>query len=390
MARLRNWVEAVLRHEPGNADAHAVAVSSWSRSDLQAVATDLLALRGLLVDAHRKARTVITYQECVLRTSEAEQLLGIRDDEAWRGDVNRLLKRGALLHTDIGLLLPTDVLSSFSQGVVVRGVDGRIQGFEDSALPWDISRRLLDAVTPDPSRDETVRRWYRATVAHLLGHYSLAHANRQLERGRQLFATDADILFDSGCFHEMFAAPRTQGVIRSAVLPAGVTLDVRPMQVHWREAEGFFRRVLAINPGFVEARVHLARVIGLQGHHQEAIGELQQAIAATDDRLLLYYADMFLGDEEQTRGHRDAARSAYQRAAALYPLAQSPHLALSQLARRYGDRARALASIRQVFRVTADQANCDDPLWAYHVSAFWNADELLAGWRALFADQEKR
>ena len=63
----------------------------------------------------------------------------------------------------------------------------------------------------------------------------------------------------------------------------------------------------------------------------------------------------FLGAEEAATKHREAATEHFHRAAALYPRAQSPQLALSLLARAYGDRPGALHGIKEVFSLPADE-----------------------------------
>jgi tetratricopeptide (TPR) repeat protein len=104
--------------------------------------------------------------------------------------------------------------------------------------------------------------------------------------------------------------------------------------------------------------------------------------AAPADPLLRYYAELFLSAEEEELGHRDAARLAYEHAAALYPDAQSPLLALSRLARRNGDRPGALRAIQQVFALSPDKNERDDPWWIYNVAQARNADALLEDLRA--------
>ena len=79
-----------------------------------------------------------------------------------------------------------------------------------------------------------------------------------------------------------------------------------------------------------------------------------------------------------------AAREAYVRAAAFYPRAQSPRLALSALATRMGDRKEALAAIEPLFRLPEAAAERDDPWWIYLDSAGRNADALLAEMRRPF------
>ena len=77
-------------------------------------------------------------------------------------------------------------------------------------------------------------------------------------------------------------------------------------------------------------------------------------------------------------GNRDAARVAYEEAARLFPMAQSPLLALSQLARRYGDRGGALRAIERLFALPAeDRTEKDDPRWWYYVAQARDADDLI-------------
>jgi tetratricopeptide (TPR) repeat protein len=144
--------------------------------------------------------------------------------------------------------------------------------------------------------------------------------------------------------------------------------DVGSEQDELREAEGLFRRTLAAGPTYHEARIRLGRVLGRQGRHEEAARELRAAVAAVDvNPLLLYYASMFLGVEAEALGRSAEAKGAYERAAKLYPDAQSPGLALSALALRRGDREAALRLIEPVLnREKTDEGR--DPWWTYERS----------------------
>jgi tetratricopeptide (TPR) repeat protein len=159
--------------------------------------------------------------------------------------------------------------------------------------------------------------------------------------------------------------------------PAGVTFGVDSARSELRRAEAFFRRALEIDPSLVEARLRRGRVLGVLGRHAEARTELLQTIVVTEDPLLLYYGELFLGSEEEALGNRDAAGAAYERAATLYPLAQSPQLGLSQLARRNGDRSGALKAMERMFSVHSDEAEPDDPWWTYHVAQGRNTEALF-------------
>jgi tetratricopeptide (TPR) repeat protein len=379
VATLRVWRTAVEDHQPGTRDAAAVGVNAWSRRDLTTVLTDLVSLRDLLLKAKAKlgqASGTISYSRHFFTIPDIEDLLGLTHDEVAQADFNRLLKRAAILHTDIATLLAGESTPFQTPGnEMLRSQDGRASGFTGT-VHWEVARKLLDAVTPDPAGNEFVRAWYRATTAFLQYELNLAYADPHLERAREIFPKDATLLFDSGCLDEMYAGPLVQGVARSAGAVAGS--KVRTPTSHWRQAERFFRDALAADAGMVQARLRLGRVIGLLGRHEEAIGELQRAVEASDDPLLRYYGEMFLGGERRALGQDAAARTHFERAARLYPSAQAPYVALSDIGRRAGDRTAALDTIRRMFSVTADLERLVDPWWEYHRVAFSDADQLMA------------
>ena len=100
-------------------------------------------------------------------------------------------------------------------------------------------------------------------------------------------------------------------------------------------------------------------------------------IVSLGDAVLNYYAALFTGREEQATGRQVEACAAYSRASALFPLAQSPLLALSHLARDTGDRAGALRAAQRVLDLPADADDRVDPLWTYHYFEGRHATVLL-------------
>jgi len=112
--------------------------------------------------------------------------------------------------------------------------------------------------------------------------------------------------------------------------------------------------------------------------------------AVTPDPLLRYYADMFLGAAEEALSHPDAARAAYERAAALFPRAQSPLLALSALYARRSDRGGATKAIGSVFDLPQDAESRDDPWWRYTTVQGRNAGDLLDRLRTPFLHAAER
>ena len=418
--RLERWVRLIARHTPGKDDEPLSAIAAWPNTQLQELWLDASALvqtthniggTGATLTvrlAEQRASVQVRYSKeqfhrmqvlacgaagLLLETpcrllkaseeldAELRQMAVLARAAAARGDHNYLVRHGALLHGDVAILQPHAMTASGGVGRPSGGPermrmeisDGQEVDLRQSAVHWELARMLLDLVVPRdgdrpaPGRDDMVRQWYRATASWM--QLKEDHDKLHLDRARQLFPSDPDILFLSACQRETYAGVPIQTAARSAVLPTGVSLDVGSERVELREAEGLFRRVLEIASDRAEARLRYGRVMGALGKHAEAAGELRRAVADLTDRQLLYYAELFLGGEEEALGNRDAARVAYEEAARLFPMAQSPLLALSQLARRYGDRGGALRAIERLFALPAeDRTEKDDPWWWYYVA----------------------
>jgi tetratricopeptide (TPR) repeat protein len=227
--------------------------------------------------------------------------------------------------------------------------------------------------------------WFRATAAWMQGrgYHDTAH----LAHARTLFPNDAHILFLSGSQHETFAAPFIQAPAHAAALSAGYRFDVGSAGAELREAERFLRRALTQDPDLAEARVRLGRVLVLRGRHQDAADTLRQVGTDAGDGLMRYYGMLLLGAAEEGVGNHEGAAASYAMAAAQYPAAQSPLLALSALAWRRGERDAALTQIQRVFDLPAG-AEREDPWWTYHVAHWRNADQLLAELRRPFLEPQ--
>jgi hypothetical protein len=249
---------------------------------------------------------------------------------------NRVVKRGAAVHTTIALNRPEQIetraanpFTTKSDGIV-QFTDGQQLGVDNRANHWRFARRQLDLVTPHPSRDSDVRDWYRASCAALLARSQL-HADH-FDQAVRSFPDDPQLLLFAGSFHESLSAASVQAFLRSAVPPRGVVLRVG------------------------STRTELGRAL-------------------------------FAGDTAEVLGQLDDARVAYERAAELFPRAQAPLLALSQLAMRAGDSTRAANAITNVVSARQEPELEDDPFWTYYGAAGRDADTLLAqAYRSLFAD----
>jgi tetratricopeptide (TPR) repeat protein len=435
--RVEQWLKAVMRHEPGTADDAAGLVGSWSNSELRMLWIDSNVMAQWMRNSKgvgfnvrsegQRASQKIAYSvaqfrhlkalgcaaggmvdqpECLAIKASISvgadllRLSSLAGAAKRRGDDNYVLRRGALLHADIAMLVgvgsePVSITRAPGPERLRMNIsDGLETDIGQVAVHWEIARMLLDYVKPPgadkpaPGRDEMVRQWYRATAAWM--QMTESHDTLHLNRAREIFPADPDLLFLSGCQRETYAAARIQSAVRTAVLPTGVRIDIGSDQEELHQAEIFLGRALKANPDMAEAHLHFGRVLSLRDRQAEAVTELRQALASMDDELLHYYGELFLGAAEEALGHFDAARDAYVEAAALGPAAQSPRIALSALARRRGDRAAALSEMNKVFELASAEPEPDDPFWTYHTAQARNADNLLEQLRQPFLTEIER
>lgn len=347
-SRLQQWLDAVRTHTPGEWDAAARLAGSWSSDDLREV---LDALR----DKPRDAGT------------------------------NRVLLAGAMLHADVAILgLDRQRKSAPGDRLVSYARDGRHYGQHVIEPGWAFSRRLLDAVTPDGTSEQTAALWYRATTAHMAQYGQLAEADPHLERARRLFPDNAHVLFDSGWLFEDFASPQTLASISDMTQP-GTRIsrpDVPSPGDAREQAEEYYNRALAINPAFAKARVHRGRVRTLRRNLTGAIQDFHAVLDAPAAPTFKYYAALFLGGAHEAMDETELAHRAYERAAAIFPLAQSPHLALSRLATRRGDMPAAHREIQRVLGLSQNRIDRGDPWWLYWAGSGREVETLLAELRA--------
>jgi tetratricopeptide (TPR) repeat protein len=329
-----------------------------------------------------KQRDCLRRKSLQLLDDELLQLSDIVAAAAERGELDYVLRRAAMLHADVAMSSRKEVFDETAAASVPGAVqrltisvdDGRNTAMYFGAVHWDIARSLLAMVRP--AGDPMVLRWYQATAAWMQADGYHENADH-LTEGLRLFPRDPLLLFLSGCEHESFARPAIQAAARSADLPTGYALVVQSDDAEFRQAEALFRRALAQQPDHIEARLRLGRALLVRGRAREAAPDLRRANAAAADDLMKYYAAMFLGAAEEALGNFDAAGELYARASALYPNAQSPHVALSALARRRGDLAGALAAMEQVFELATVHPDGDDPWWSYDVAAGRNHERLF-------------
>jgi len=443
---VEQWLDALLRHSPGVIDDRITAVGERSNGDLDSLYVYATALVRLIRNptlASRNASLLLSISvagdgagqpaRVVRMTLSGPELLRIKQiacavggfaDTApceWvrpaiasdavlaalssaaaaiAGDANAnfIIRRGALMHSDIammGLAAPAASDRALRQEAVrMSFTDGQQTALLESNLHWEFARKLLDLVAasgsnlPAPSGDSMVRRWYVATSAwmELSGH----HENTHMAHGREIFPDDPDLAMLLGAQHEVYATSAVQTAVRSAFLPTGVRLSVESERAELREAERLLRRATELKPNLAEAQIRLGRVLAIMGRDGEAAEHLKSGLAATDEHLLLYYGSLFLAAVEENLGHGDVGRALYLQAAALFPRAQSPLLGLSELARRAGRRDEALGEMEKVYRLESNPRLDSDPWWTYNRAQGRHAEMLIDALQKPFRLSEPR
>jgi hypothetical protein len=365
---VKQWSDASARHIPGKSDSPAVTIGKWSENDLKSVLTYVQKLSAQPVQSAKRT----------LARGQIRRLLGLTDQEAKDGNLTGLLKQGALLHTDIALLELGTGISENASDVMGLFADGRLL-FSSYNAHWQFARQLLDSVS-GASNDPLVRQWYIATIAYMQSRRDFGYSGRNLKFALDRFPDDAQILFYAGVLHEIYASPVSQ----NNSLPPGWKVSYGSKETELKHAQQFLQKAVSANPDSMEARLHLGRVLGLLGRHQLAVAQLQSAGASIKDPQLQYYASLFLGYELESCFRYSEAKNYYERAASLFPAAQSPLLALSQLAYGSNDMEGAVSFLQRVFALKLADLWKDDPWWSYDLAHARNASALVAEMHRMF------
>ena len=334
---VRDWLRLVQNHRPGAADHSVLEASRWAWSILNPVLQEL----------HHHAPPAV-----ILRS------VAMLSDLAFHVPVEER---------------PNANVSGYS--IVAQDGQTRRLGMLDAHLA--AARRLADALPRNPSADAAEVRshviaWYRTVSAALASTHNLADLEPHVGRALARFPDDAGTLFDGGGFYEAFASPMTQVPLAedadrpSHQVPGKLLIQYkRSPAALLNEAQRHFRRAVELEPSFAEARVRLGRVLMARGRSSDAVPELQRAVKLDADETVKYYAWMFLGAALAETGSAAEAIRAYRSASALFPHAQSPQLAISQIAGEQGNISAARDALERALAPVEAAMDRFDPWWVY-------------------------
>jgi tetratricopeptide (TPR) repeat protein len=349
------WIEAVRVHQPGVVDAPLIKIAEMPTAVFDEIRVKLRAvLEAQFTDVEER---------------------------------NAILRRGALLHTDIALLLPQQAAaftkirvlpdSSNQRGTaqvdsVVLSSDGQFAGMTVETAHWWFASELLKQIRPEPGSDPFVAAWHRAAIAHFESTGAFGGASYAVPRALEVLPNDPIVLMYAGAVHDVTASNHIQS------LKDRRDLVVADADAALKKAERLFRRSVDAG-GPPEAQIRLGRVLGALGRHQEAADVLrlaQNRLAATQTRLM-YFASLFLGSQEMALGHVDAARAQFGRARAAIPDAQSAIIALADACFKAGQQSCASDALADLEALSFTMDRLNDPWVRYYVSQAADADEQM-------------
>jgi tetratricopeptide (TPR) repeat protein len=387
LVRLKAWSQAVMHHEPGRLDPAVVELAGWTAYSVHEVVADFLSLHPDLKQKQPLKVEVTPGRPYTKKTIADVDARSVEVFQNHAGGANRILRRAAMLHADVALLAPVDRSQTSGIADTMKVVDGRVVDVVGLSAHWVAGLSLLDAIEPAPRDDPWVRLWYYALAIEFLEGGNLAAAKPHLEHALKILPDDARVQFGSGFYHQAAGAPSAQAAYRAQKRLAQRTQTRGPgiedAESHWKVAERRFRRALALDPGFVEARIRLGETLLNLDHADEAAVHLRQAATGAGHPVLDYHAQMLLGAAEERLGHRQSAAACYGRAAALFPDARSPHFAIAALDRRGGARVDAWRQLARAASPPVPVQFDADPWWTFTRWHARPAKTLLAELREL-------
>jgi hypothetical protein len=138
-----------------------------------------------------------------------------------------------------------------------------------------------------------------------------------------------------------------------------------------------YRAVLDLDPGRIEARLRLGRVLEARGHRAEAEVELRAVAAGADDALLVAVARLCLARFDPSA---ESSATAYRSALDVDPALRPAWLGLSHALHASGDRESAVAAVERA--LSPEGPRPLDAWVEYHLGRGRAFPQALAGLRA--------
>lgn len=227
----------------------------------------------------------------------------------------------------------------------------------------------------DALMDVFLHSWFVAGLTHLQRVGAVADALRLADDALETFPDDADFWVIRGGLNEALA---TFGVTldadRARVFPA-VGADGAPAAA-LAAARAAFERARRLDPDHGDARIHLARVVALQGEVR-----LAQQLLATDGESprLAYLTALLNGGFAQELKQFDRAVEHFRRAGGVLPQSRAACIGLAHALAMGGRASEARANLRPCL---SSGGPADDPWLRYSMGLEWLFEPAIHDLRA--------
>jgi len=260
----------------------------------------------------------------------------------------------------------------------------------------DLARDLVLRLHARGGASDFDRFWHHAMGDFELDQGRILDAEQILEALIELYPQDAEARLARGRAAEagLFLLSLVERPSRAEVAPLASAMAVDSWrasrsggpsatgeEAYRRAAIESYREALRLEPGLLEARLRLGRVLWLDGKRDEAVRELA-LVAGGPSRDGRQLAHLFLSRIEEERGRPAQALAHAEAAVEARAQWQSGLLALADLQRRAGEAGKASATAARAVAVP-DEPATEDGWLLYHLGARDRAVATLAALRAM-------
>lgn len=236
-------------------------------------------------------------------------------------------------------------------------------------------------VLVDHKAGDFLRPFYLAMARQALWSHCLVESRSWAQAGLKLFPKDGPLLMSVGISYEADAfftpapAPRTPGLLPS-IFQQRATEALRLKDI-LDTARGEYAAAVATEPGLLEARLRLGRVLWRLGQPEAARPHFEAVVSGSTNVDLRYLAHLFLGQIHEDRSQWPEAEQQYRQALDLQPGSQRAAVALSHMRFVQGDTGSARDSLTASLESVRPGAGVD-PWVSYLVIQSPEGEAMLA------------
>lgn len=376
VAALQRWAAGIDAHVPGELDEAATAHAKLKPSEralLVSVAAPFAFYLRQINEIAEPPKVKLSPAEKTLVTALANKIIA-------NGTAAQWLHRAVMFETDVAILAPELTAEAMRDArgpdlaEAIRADDGEAGARSLLNWHWKLARDLVDQRDPQ-TPDAFPAAWCHAVALYQLDHMLLAELGPHLQFALTMFRGDARIHFDMACYTDAMSSARVQSVMIGE-RPRDFRPNIPSEESADAQSAAQFSRAMEFDFTFAEPRVRLARLMEKSGKPNDALTLLALASPMEKTPELEYMSHLIAARANGALGQFEDGRLHLKAALQLFPTAQSPLVALSQLALEAGDMDGAVEAASQL-RLRPNRGDRDDPWWFYFQASWLGHGKLL-------------